>query len=159
MNCELCGNEMSRPKEVMVEGSKLKVCQECAKYGKEVFSSQGEDTSRTEIMNRINRERKRRESRSVYGGGNKELAFDYPSKIKSARLENDLNQEELSDMINEKKSVVTKLEKGDLHPSDKLREKIEHALDIELMEEIQDFVPDKQNKSSGLTLGDLIKEE
>ena len=93
MNCELCGNEMSRPKEVLIEGSKLKVCQECAKYGKEVFSSQGGDTSRTEIMNRIQREKRRRESRSVYGGGEeKELALDYPSRIKEARLNNDLTQ-------------------------------------------------------------------
>jgi len=160
MNCELCGNEMSRPKEVLIEGSKLKVCQECAKYGKEVFSSQGGDTSRTEIMNRIQREKRRRESRSVYGGGEeKELALDYPSRIKEARLNNDLTQEELSDKINEKKSVVTKLEKGDLHPSDKLRNKLEHALEIDLMEEVQEFVPNKKNKSSGLTLGDLIKEE
>ena len=35
-NCELCGNEVEELKLVIIEGVKLRVCQECLKFGKEL---------------------------------------------------------------------------------------------------------------------------
>lgn len=157
MNCELCGKEVVNPKKVMVEGSTLHVCDECSSYGKEVLKEKKDSSS--DVMNRLEKNKKRRSSKEVYGETQKELAIDYPEKIRDSRQEKELTQEELSKKINEKKSIINKLEKADMRPSDELRKKLERVLDIDLMEEIEDVHPSEHNDSEGLTIGDLIKEE
>lgn len=159
MNCELCGKKVDKPKKVVIEGSTLNVCEECSRYGKKVFSSEGgEGSSKDEILARIERRRNRKKSYELEGGG-RELALDYSNRIRDARLDNDWTQEDLADEVSEKRSVIAKLEKGDLHPNDDLIGKLENTLDIELMEEYQDFTPGKTNNDTGMTLGDFIKEE
>lgn len=159
MNCELCGKEISDRKEVIVEGSELQVCSECARYGEEVISSEDEKASKNELMKRIEKQRRKRESRKAYGTEENELALDYPERIKEGRIENDLTQEDLAKRINEKRSVITKLEKGDMRPSDDLREKLENALDINLLEELEEIHTDSSESQSALTIGDLIEEK
>ncbi|MFW6040441.1 MAG: multiprotein bridging factor aMBF1 [Thermoplasmatota archaeon] len=159
MNCELCGKKIRKPKEVMVEGSALQVCQECAKYGMEVFSSEKVSGSKSEIMDRIARKRQKRRSKKAYPESNKELAIDYPERIRKARLREDWTQEDLAKKINEKRSIIAKLEKADMRPSDNLRKKLESTLGIDLMEEIEEIKTTSSGESKGLTIGDLITQE
>ena len=155
MNCELCGKKVGRPKRVKVEGSVLQVCEQCASYGKEVLEKKKTDTE--ERLNRIKKGRTR--SSRGFGDESKTLVMDFPDKIRKARLENDWTQEELANNLNEKKSVVAKLERSDMRPSDSLREKLEKTLDITLLEEIEKVSTSTQHQEGGLTIGDLIKEE
>ncbi|MFW6141011.1 MAG: multiprotein bridging factor aMBF1 [Candidatus Saliniplasma sp.] len=157
MNCELCGKKVGKPKKVKVEGSVLQVCEQCASYGKEVLQKKKGGTE--ERLNRVERKKRSRRSSAGFGNENKTLVMDFPDKIRKARLENDWTQEELAKNLNEKKSVVAKLERADMRPSDSLREKLEKTLNIILLEEIEQVSTTSQRNETGLTIGDLIKEE
>ncbi len=157
MNCELCGKKIGKPSTVEIEGSTLQVCQDCSRHGKEVFDSDKGGVSKDEIMKRIQR-KKEAYSSTRNQGGKKELALDYSDRIKEARIGMSLNQEDLAKEVHEKKSVVAKLEKGDLRPSDDLIKKLESTLHIELMEEYQKPKTTSVKSGKGLTIGDLIKE-
>lgn len=159
MNCELCGKEISTSTTVSVESSEIEVCEECKKYGKEVFSSDKKDLPKNKILQRIKKRKRSAQDTSLYDAGEKELALDYSERIENARMEKDLTQEELAKVINEKKSVIAKLERNDMRPSDELREKLENNLDIELMEKIEKKTTKSSEKSEGLTIGDLIEEQ
>ncbi|MBS3816423.1 MAG: TIGR00270 family protein [Candidatus Thermoplasmatota archaeon] len=159
MNCELCGKEISQGTTVSIENSEITVCEECKSYGKEVFSSDTEDVSDNEILQRIKNKKRSSSSSDIYRGDQKELALDYSERIEEARMKKDLTQEELAKKISEKKSVIAKLEREEMRPSDDLRDKLENSLDIELMEKIEKTSTKKSEESEGLTIGDLIEEE
>jgi putative transcription factor len=71
-----------------------------------------------------------------------------------------LSHEELGKKINEKASVLSKLETGKMTPNNILVTKLEHALKIKLLvpikeEKIQQGIPKSLNREP--TLGDLIQ--
>ncbi len=68
-------------------------------------------------------------------------------------------REELAKKINEKLSIIEKLEKGNIRPDDQLVSKLEKALRVKLRERIEQAQPAKKEESRPLTLGDLIKRE
>jgi putative transcription factor len=63
-----------------------------------------------------------------------EVAQDYDQRIRQARESEGLSQEEFAKQLNEKASLIRKLEGGDTLPSDSVQTKIERALDIDLTE-------------------------
>lgn len=159
MTCELCGKDVSETVTVKVEGSEMEVCENCKKYGKEVLSSEKKNQSTQEVLQRIKDKKKTSSTPDTYDEKIEELALDYSGRIESARLENDLTQEELAKKINEKKSVIAKLEKEDMRPSEDLREKLEHTLEIQLTEKIEKTSTKTSENTEGVTIGDLIEEE
>ena len=89
-----------------------------------------------------------------------ELVDDYPLRIREARASKDWKQETLAAKINEKKSVITKLESGNMKPNDALVEKLERALGITLKEKVPILkMESKQSMSKGMTLGDFVRTE
>ena len=160
MMCEMCGVDVPRLRRIVIEGSTLEVCQRCEKFGQDYEELKDREgiIGRDTIAERLERREKRLKGRDVLEGSEKELAFDYPKRIRSARAKAGLNQEELARKINEKKSVVAKLETGDMIPDNKLIRKLERALDISLRETVG---PVQAPKHSGdlraMTLGDFIK--
>jgi putative transcription factor len=87
-----------------------------------------------------------------------EIAADYDDRIRQARESRNLSQEDLADSLNEKASLIRKLERSDILPSDDVREKLERRLDISLVEGTD---TDEDEWSSGssttTTLGDVVK--
>jgi putative transcription factor len=87
-----------------------------------------------------------------------EVASDYDARIRQARESRSWSQEDLAKELNEKASLIRKLERGDILPSDDVREKLERELDISLVEGVDD---DEEEWSSGssttTTLGDVVK--
>ena len=61
-----------------------------------------------------------------------ELAPDWGRKVRIARETLGWNPEELGKRLNEKKSVVLKIETGTMHPPDELVRKLEHLLKVRL---------------------------
>ncbi|MBS3781752.1 MAG: TIGR00270 family protein [Candidatus Thermoplasmatota archaeon] len=159
MTCELCGKEVSKTTTVKVEGSEMEVCEDCKKYGKEVLTSEKKNQSTKQVLQRIKNKKRTSGSSNKYEEKIEELALDYSERIENARLEDDLTQEELAKKINEKKSVISKLEKEDMRPSEDLRKKLENTLDIKLTEKIERTPTKTSEKTEGLTIGDLIEEE
>ena len=90
-----------------------------------------------------------------------EIVADYPVKIRLAREKMGLTHEDLAKRINEKTSVIGKLETGKISPSNILATKIEHALKIKLLtpvveEKTTQQIP-KTASNREITLGDLIQ--
>lgn len=87
------------------------------------------------------------------------LADDYPDRIRSAREERGLSQEELAGQLNEKASLIRKLERGDMQPNDAIQRKIERKLDISLGAGEGDEDTDWESDISPgeTTLGDVVR--
>ena len=171
MLCELCGQEAPFLKPLLIEGSLLKVCANCAKFGTGAapspetepagaggtsIGSGGSDSSRQSgagvgstyattrltkeeiIKRRLEFRERRMSSKDVYSErGEKELVEDYHKRIQQARNQLGWNQEQLGQKINERKSVISKLENKSMKPDDKLVRKLEKALGIKLMEVLE----------------------
>ena len=66
-----------------------------------------------------------------------ELLSDYGFAIRRAREVRGMSQEELALAIKEKASLLKKLEREDLRPTDGVRKKLERVLGISLTETIE----------------------
>ena len=160
--CELCGKETQKIRTVFVEGTELKVCPDCAKFGEDRSAAKTETGTKAHIVQRLERRERRMKTRDVYSQGETtlELAEDYTTRIRKARMARDWKQETLASKINEKKSVITKIESGHMRPNDSLIEKLERALGITLKEKVPVLKAESKHSSSkGMTLADFVKVE
>jgi len=157
MQCELCGRECScRP--AMVDGVKMMVCPDCMKHGKGIAVQKSTPAQNRPILNRIRRPKEK----DVYKDMDKELVSNWSSLIKKARQKKGLSREELGFKIGERTVTISKIENGDLRPSDKVATKLEKELDIHLFEEVSkppSYATGSSGSGGGLTLGDFIKKE
>ena len=99
--------------------------------------------------------------KDVYTKMEKELISEWNNKIKKAREKKGLSREELGFKIGERTVTISKIENGDLRPSDKMIEKIEKELGITLFENVEKvprYATGSHSRGS-LTLGDFIKKE
>lgn len=145
MGCELCGRN-SELVEAVVEGSMLKVCKDCSKFGNVIAVQK----TRPIIQNKI---KKIMEEESL-----EIVKSDFFTLIKEAREKLGLKQEELAKRLNEKESLIHKIESNSIKPSISFAKKLEKALGIKLVGIYKE--DEKKNinfKEDGLTIGDLIK--
>ena len=88
-----------------------------------------------------------------------ELIEDFEITVRRAREAKDWSREDLGKKINERVSVISRIETGKMTPDVKLTKKLEKALNIKLLEKV-DNVDLNQfvNSSSGeRTLGNIMK--
>ncbi|AHG04098.1 transcriptional regulator [Halobacterium sp. DL1] len=169
VQCEMCGADVPNPKTVKVEGAELDVCDDCADFGTEVEQQTSSSTS-TKYSTSSSSGGSSGSSGGSSGssGGRRrrdmfdemdELAGDYDDRIRNAREAEGLSQEELASELNEKASVIRKLERGASLPSDDVREKVEKHLGIVLTEsgDTSDEEWSSESDSAGLTLGDKVR--
>ena len=159
MICELCGAEVPRTKSVAIESTVLAVCSSCSKFGDEVTTPVVRRSTMPPIIaQRLEARTRRLTPRDVYAdAGTMELAEDFPQRIRQAREARGWKQADLGAKINEKVSVIGKLESGTMDPGDALIRKIEKELGIKLKERVEPVAVKKQTASGSLTLGDLVK--
>ena len=167
-SCEMCGKEVPRTRTVTVGGTVLDVCNDCARFGDEAKAAPPPEpevapygAGPEEMRSRIAQASARGKPKDVLAEGPEELADDYPKRIREARQRRNLKQEDLGRLINERKSVISHLETGEMRPDGKMVRKLELALDIKLRQrsEFQVDTTKKRARSGGVTLGDLIKME
>ena len=175
VQCEMCGTETGAPKTVKIEGAELDVCGDCAEFGTEVRTESSSSTStKYSTSSSDSSSDSGTTSGGTSGGGGggggggrrrdmfddmDELAQDYDSRIRSARESRGLSQEDLAKELNEKASLIRKLERGDVLPSDGVQKKLERKLDITLTEGAADEDTEWEGGSStgSYTLGDVVK--
>ena len=110
------------------------------------------------IAQRLEARKRRMTPKDVYEQtGELELAEDFHQRIRTAREARGWKQSDLGAKINEKASVIAKLEAGQMSPGDALVRKLERELGIRLKEKVQPIAAKKQSVRGTLTLGDLIK--
>ncbi len=146
----------------MIEGAKLTVCKECSKHGKIIWEEEKPKTTMPKpktVLPPLKIQSKKPPETTP--GTSLELIENFDLKIRQAREKLGISQEELGKKINEKVSVLRKIETGKMTPDNILATKLEHALKIKLLaptseEKIpQTKIPKPATRE--LTLGDLIK--
>ncbi len=157
MQCELCGKDCFDCKPSAVDGVRMMLCPGCMKYGEGVKETVRPST----ILHKPPLDRIRKPKvKDVYEGMNKELVTGWNELIKSARAKKGLSREELGFKIGERTVTISKIENGDLRPSDEVVKKLEKELGITLIEEVKSVSTGSTvSRSQGLTLGDFFKTE
>ncbi len=157
MICELCGKDVPRLHRVVIEGVILNVCDDCAKFGRELKKNEVPKDVKY-LPPEVVRERLERRQKRRYKDIDEEevLVEDYAEKIRKARVELGMTQDALAKKILEKKTVISKIERGEMRPDDKLIKKLEKTLHITLKEKVSGVYRKDSKKSQSLTLGDLI---
>jgi len=158
MECELCGvdcGDHCRP--AMVDNVKMMLCPKCIRHGEGVKEIQG---SPVHVHQTLARRKRKFKEKDVYEKMNIELISNWNVVIQNARTKKGLTREQLGFNIGEPTASISKIENGELRPSDKVAKKLEKELDITLFEEVKqvDTRP-TSNQSQGLTLGDFIRKE
>ncbi len=159
MICELCGADVPRLKNVAIDATILSVCADCSRFGDEVSTpALRQSTMPPIIAQRLETRQRRMTPRDVFTqAGELELAEDFPQRIRQAREARGWKQADLGAKINERVSVIAKLESGTISPGDALVRKLERELGIKLKERVEPVAVKKQATGSGVTLGDLVK--
>ena len=136
--CEICGAEIvGKAQYVQIGSSKLRVCKACARYGSVVTEGapalvKTTITLGSEHAQRAHARKKLYEQMDRELEEGLEIGEDYGRKIKEAREKAGLKQAELAQKINEKQSLLRKIEHEELLPTDAVRAKIERFLNITL---------------------------
>ena len=156
MECEICGRQVSdNPKKAKIEGSVMIVCDECAKLGK-IQKAPPKPKFR-----KSNKPKKNKTTKQNYSKDEpkEELVEDFNVKIRKARESKNLSREELGQKIYEKVSVINRIESGKMIPDIRLTKKLEIALNITLIENVEELDLSKYtgNPSQGRTLGNVVK--
>jgi putative transcription factor len=153
MQCELCGKEIQgKPKRVVVEGAQLETCAACAGLGTEIRPPQTLRGPASKVAAHV---RTRTRYRDIYRQMEGELDPDFDHIVKYARQKSGLTQEQLAAKIMEKAPIIKKIERKELTPDDKLRKKLEKALNVSLLIDIGGEKVQKGKPSENLTFGDV----
>ena len=155
MRCEVCGDEIrGQPYRRIIEGGRMTVCGRCSSFGTSEWSP---SMPRERPRGRPAPRRPRSEVEAAETLG---MVDDYGAKIRKARQRMGMTVEDFSRKINEKESVIKKLEKEELNPDRKLIQKLTGALKIELLEvgDAPAAAPVARRASTSRTLGDIWKQ-
>lgn len=139
--CEMCGRNAALAR-ALVEGTEMDVCAACGRHG--------------QVLRRPKAPQKRKpqakpETVEVVVG-------DCAQKIRRAREKRGVSQKDFARSLNEKESVIHKLENGSFRPSLSLARKLEKLLGVTLVEEETSApVTTKQKGAGPLTIGDILK--
>ena len=160
MECEICGKPVPEhnPIRAKIEGSVMVVCKECSKLGKiQKAPPKPKYVKQNKPKRQSSPARKRTYSRN--DEPTEELIEDFSLKIRQARESRNWSREDLGKKINERVSVITRIETGKMTPDIKLTKKLEKTLNIKLLEKVDnvDLNQFVSSSSGGRTLGNIMK--
>ncbi len=161
MECEICGKEVpeNNPIRAKIEGTVMVVCKECSKLGK---IQKAPPKPKFVKQNKTKKTQNKKNNRKNYSRDDEpseELVEDFNNIVRNARESKDWSREDLGKKINERVSVITRIETGKMTPDIKLTKKLEKALNIKLLEKIDkiDLNQFINNNSGERTLGNVVK--
>jgi len=163
LHCEVCGRKIyGSPYKVMIEGAKLTVCNECSKHGTIVREEKAPKPImlKPRSMSQPLKIQSKKPPETTIDTS-LELIGNFDLKIRQAREKLGFSHDELGKKINEKVSLLKKIETGKMTPDNRLAAKLEYALKIKLLvpptEEKSQQTKIPKTTSRELTLGDLIQ--
>ena len=151
VDCHVCGGEAIA--DAFVEGVKVPLCRDCLRYGArpEYYSRETAKRFSAPAPER-KRERKPIVTRRVVDG--------YAKTISEARKARGWTRLQLAKKSGVAESEITAFEDERLHPDVKSAEKLEHALKIRLLKEIEEephfSLASRETSGEGVSLGDLV---
>ncbi len=119
--CTLCGKNVDALNRVELEGTIVEVCDSCVKFGRAVETKLYKPMTKKLQLTKL-------------AENNTELAVDYGTRVKKAREARTLTRAEFAQAINERESVIKRVEGQTMAPDDMLARKIERFLEIRLKE-------------------------
>ncbi|MFW9780488.1 MAG: multiprotein bridging factor aMBF1 [Candidatus Heimdallarchaeota archaeon] len=143
--CEMCGAE-APVTLVEIDHVQLHACPKCARFGKPVVpkrsprrSSQRPQSGRPADMNKTPYRQPRRPRPPEKDFLHDKILVDgYGELIQEARRTRGLGRGELAQMIKEKETLLARIETEKVLPTDRVIQKIERELEIELKTEISE---------------------
>lgn len=144
-SCQLCGEDSDKLKKTKIEGALMKVCDSCTDMG--------------DVVEQKKKKTKKKKKKTTYRPKDTEvLANDYGSRIKQARESRKLSIQELASSLNEKASLIKKVEREDLKPEKALANKLSKELDVTLYvnPEVYDHSVESTEDEKA-TLGDVAE--
>jgi len=158
MRCEVCGREIfGQVFYRVIEGGKMTVCSRCAQFGTRDWDPK-EKTVQQPRGRPVRSAAPPRPRSDIEVAETFELVEHYGELIRKARQRKGMLVEDLAKKLNEKESVVKKLEKEELNPSMALIKKVESELGVKLLELASAASGPVFTKPMGpRTLGDMIK--
>ncbi|MCS7097544.1 MAG: multiprotein bridging factor aMBF1 [Candidatus Methanomethyliaceae archaeon] len=146
MNCEICGQKISKLVKIEIDKSILTVCSKCSRFGTIVRKEKAVKSLKIPKPPRIQDEEE-------------ELIENFGEIIKKRREELGISREEFAKKLGEKESVIRRIESEEMYPSRDLLLKIERLLKISLRMKVEKVIEEKI-PNFNLTLGDvaIVKE-
>jgi putative transcription factor len=166
--CEVCGSKiLGKPFDATIEGARLTVCRKCSALGTRLTTRTTVGSMQSKRRSKTRTSPIRLPKRSTHRSPPSleptlELVKGFGKLIREAREAAGLDHEELGRRLNEKTSVLKKLEAQKMRPDNKLAQKLQYTLKIKLLEPIRPVEVTQGSKPtplqlSGLTLEDYVK--
>jgi putative transcription factor len=144
-SCQLCGEDSENLKKTKIEGAVMKVCSSCSDMGDVIEQKKKKKT-------------KKKSSKTYRPKDTEKLTSNYGEKLKEAREDRKLSIKELADSLNEKASLIKKVEREDLKPEKSLANKLSKELDVTLYVNPEVYDTSVESTDDGkATLGDVAK--
>ncbi|MFX1378509.1 MAG: multiprotein bridging factor aMBF1 [Promethearchaeota archaeon] len=158
--CPICGSIIwGKGQKVLLEGAKITVCHNCAQHGKKIQEpSKKPQIEKTHTYNKKNSIKRQIIKKDLID--ELELIPDYAKRIRNKRNSLGLNQDQFAQKLNEKPSLLRRIETGKVEPTIKLAKKIEDIYNIKILKKADEIEAKIQNdkfmkKSTGTSLGDI----
>ncbi len=162
--CPICeGKIWGKGQRIILEGARITVCQNCGQLGTKITEkhkftgiSSKPSYSRGHSKNSITSQKKPAfKANSI---DDMELVSDYAKRLRSVRMAKKLNQDQFAQKLNEKPSLIRRIEAGKVKPTIKLAKKIESVYNIRLLQKSDQIEVNTERfmkKSTGSSLGDI----
>ncbi len=159
MACEMCGREIPIAATIEVEGATMRVCAGCARFGRVIAPPPPANAppSRGGIAAGLESRQRRMTEKPAALESEDELVPDFGERVREARERKRVSLDDLARAVNERKSLLAKVETGSFHPDPTLARKLEASLGIKLREKVEEVHTQKYQPRGGITIGDLIK--
>lgn len=162
MNCDVCGQEIvGKPLKVEIEGARLIACARCSQLGEPIAEVA---TQRVLRPRRRTPPGRRFVQRASVQGRTDVLQMDVVENcsgiVRTAREKLGFSQGELAKKMNEKVTVIQRIETGKIVPDLRLARTLEHFLRVKLLASVDTSVPPSNlsgKPSTSVTLGDIVQ--
>jgi len=134
----LCGSDKANRK-TKIDGAVLTVCEKCVGFGEEIKPVEVKIVKRIPKLETVDM-----------------LKPNFNEIIRNSRSKMNLKQEGLAKKLNEKLSIIKRVEEG-WEPTPSLISKLEKFFNIELTENPEDKKLEKKTSKERLTIGDVVE--
>ncbi|MFX0021677.1 MAG: multiprotein bridging factor aMBF1 [Candidatus Hermodarchaeota archaeon] len=158
--CPVCGSIIwGKGEKVLLEGARITVCYNCAQHGVKIHKPPTR-TPQKKTYPYIKKDTPKRHVTKQDYAEEFEITPDYAKKIRIKRNSLGLNQDQFAQKLNEKPSLLRRIEAGKVEPTIKLAKKIEEVYNIIILKKSDAIEADIQNnkymkKATGSSLGDI----
>ena len=143
-SCEICGIQiLEKADRVYVEGNLLTVCKSCSKRGKPSSHQQniqktGNPSSYQQNIQKIGfpRPKKIAKTEKITFDDTRILVSNLSEVLRKSRMSRGLTHEQLGLSLNERASLLRKIESGSIKPDEELTKKLERFFRIPLYTEV-----------------------